>query len=56
MESALERTIGEALMQNPQTEQVDSFSFSWDGSTLNATFIVTPRDWDAFDVNMSLVE
>ena len=56
VESALERTIGEALMRNPQTQQVDSFEFTWEGSTLNATFIVTPRDWEAFDVNMNLVE
>lgn len=56
VESALERTIVEALKQNPQTEEVDNFIFSWEGSILYATFIVTPKDWEAFDVNMSVVE
>lgn len=56
VQSALERTIGEALMRNPQTQQVDSFTFRWEGGNLFSTFIVTPRDWDAFDVNMNLVE
>ena len=56
VESALERTIIEALKQNPQTEEVDNFFFSWKGSTLYATFMVTPKNWEAFDVNMRLVE
>ena len=56
VESALERTISEALKRNPQTEEVDNFLFDWEGSTLYATFVVTPKNWDAFDVKMSLVE
>ena len=56
VESALERTIVEALSQNPQVEEVDSFTFSWESSSLYVTFIVTPKNWDAFDVNMALVE
>jgi len=56
VESALERTISEMLMTNPQVEDVDNFIFSWEGSNLYVTFIVTPKNWDAFDVNMALVE
>lgn len=56
VESALERTIIEALTMNPQVEDVDDFVFDWEGSSLYATFIVTPKDWDAFDVSMELVE
>ena len=56
VESALERTISEMLMTNPQIEEVDSFTFSWKASNLYASFVVTPKNWDAFDVNMTLVE
>lgn len=56
VESALERTIIQALTANPQVEEVDNFIFDWEGSSLYATFVVTPKNWDAFDVNMQLVE
>ena len=56
VKSALERTIIEALTANPQVEEVGDFIFDWEGSSLYATFLVTPKNWDAFDVNMQLVE
>lgn len=56
VQATLERTITEALMENPATESVDDFTFTWEASTLNATFIVKPYNYEAFDVNMNVVE
>ena len=46
VESAVERTINEALMVNPKTEYVRDYVFSWRNETLGCTFNVKGQDWD----------
>ena len=55
VQSAFERTITEALIWHPCTERVYGFDFQWNADELVITFIVKPRNWDAFDVNMNVV-
>ena len=50
VESALERTITEALMVNPRTEYVRDFEFEAAGDQLWCTFTVKGIDWDEFEV------
>ena len=45
VESALERTITEALMVNVHTEYVRDFDFQWAGNSLNVTFTVKAKQW-----------
>lgn len=46
IESAIERTITEALMVNPATEYVRNFAFSWEGGdSLHVSFVVKGRQW-----------
>lgn len=40
VESMVERTVSEALMVNPRTEDVFDFAFSWDGDKMHCTFHV----------------
>lgn len=40
VESMVQRTITEALMVNPRTEEVWDFSFSWDGDAMHCSFQV----------------
>ena len=47
VQSAIEKTITEALMVHPATEYVRRFTFQWDGgSHLYVTFVVKGRDWE----------
>lgn len=46
VESAIERTITEALMVNHKTEYVRAFAFSWGGDTLTVSFTVKGQDWE----------
>ena len=47
IESAIQRTITEALMVNQETEYVRNFRFSWDGAdSLQVTFTVKGHEWD----------
>lgn len=55
VQSAMERTITEALTENPATERVRDFSFDWNGSELYIEFVIEPKNWEAFDVNMTVV-
>jgi len=55
VQSAMERTIIEALMENPVTQHVRDFAFSWDANELYITFVIEPTNWDAFDINMTVV-
>lgn len=48
VESAIERTITEALMVNPRTEYVRDFQFQWCGEAVSASFIVKGVDIDEF--------
>ena len=43
VESAIERTISEALMVNPRTEYVRNFEFSWSGEAVSVSFTV--KEW-----------
>lgn len=51
----LERTISEALLQHPCTEKVHEFVFTHSGDTMTVTFVVQPKLWDAFDIEMNIV-
>ena len=47
IESAIRRTITEALMVNPETEYVKNFRFAWDGAdSLLVSFVVKGHEWD----------
>lgn len=46
IESAIERTITEALMINPKTEYLRDFQFAWHTDNLYCSFLVKARDWD----------
>ena len=52
VESAIERTISEALMVNPRTEYVRSFEFSWSGEAVSVSFTVKGVDTDEFKVSI----
>lgn len=52
VQSAVERTITEALMVNPKTEYVRGFSFTWEGDSLSCTCIVKGHDWEEFSVGI----
>ncbi|MBQ9348171.1 MAG: DUF2634 domain-containing protein [Oscillibacter sp.] len=45
VESALERTITEALMVNVHTEYVRDFDFQWRANALDVTFTVKAKQW-----------
>lgn len=55
VQSAMQRTITEALMENDATERVHMFTFDWEASELYISFVIEPKNWEAFDVNMSVV-
>ena len=46
VESALEKTITEALMVNVHTEYVRNFEFSWNPDSLWITFTVKGKEWE----------
>lgn len=46
VESIVQRTITEALMVNPRTEDVLDFEFSWDGDHMRCRFKVKGTGWD----------
>lgn len=48
VESAIERTITEAVMANPRTEMVEDFSFTWNGDEVTCEFYVKGVDWERF--------
>lgn len=54
VQASLERTISEALLSNPHVDRVYNFEYVWEGSALNVSFIVKPKSWEAFDVNMTV--
>lgn len=53
VESALERTISEAIMENPKTEYVRGFLFSWEGNGLHCQFIVKGQDIEEQPVSIA---
>lgn len=46
VESMVQRTITEALMVNPRTEDVLDFEFSWDGDQMHCKFKVKGVGWE----------
>ncbi len=54
VESALERTITEALMVNPRTEYVRGFEFIWDSDGLHCEFIVKGKEWEEQHIDVIL--
>ena len=51
-ESALERTVREALMVNPRTKSVDDFEFEWSGDDLKVYFTVTDINTNRYDIEL----
>lgn len=56
VESAVERTITEALMVNPRTEYVRDFEFEWDGDGLCSSFSVKGVEWEEIPISVILKE
>lgn len=54
VESALERTITEALLVNPRTEYVRGFTFDRSGDTLQCSFIVKGNGIEEFPVSVNI--
>lgn len=54
VESAVERTICEALMVNPKTDYVRGFDFTWEKDDLHCTFQVKGQDWEEFTLPMKI--
>lgn len=54
VESAVERTINEALMVNPKTEYVRRFTFEWRADTLTCDFVVKGQDWEELSISLSI--
>ena len=46
VESMVQRTITDALMVNPRTEEVREFKFTWNGDDMHCSFRVKGIDWD----------
>lgn len=46
VESMVQRTITDALMVNPRTEEVRDFVFSWDADNMHCTFVVKGIQWE----------
>lgn len=53
VESAIEKTITEALMVNVHTEYVRGFEFSWTADSIDVSFIIKGREWEEETVNVS---
>ena len=54
VESAMERTITEALMVNKRTEYVRSFEFTWDSDGLHCDFEVKGKEWEEQHIGVIL--
>lgn len=51
VESALEKTITEALMVNVHTEYVKDFQFSWTADELHMSFTVKGKEWEEITIS-----
>lgn len=54
VESAMERTITEALMVNKRTEYVRNFEFTWDSDGLHCDFTVKGKEWEEQHIGVIL--
>ena len=50
VESAISRTITEALGVNPRVDSVSEFEFDWDGDAVSVSFTVTGIDGSQFTI------
>lgn len=55
VESAVERTINEALMINPKTEYVRDYEFIWKGESLDCNFTVKGQAWEEFRLSLPAI-
>lgn len=53
VESALERTITEALMVNKRTEYVRTFDFEWKNGALYCDFVVKGKEWEEQQIGVN---
>lgn len=53
-ESAVERTITEALLVNPRTEYVREFDFDTEGDEMRCSFVVKGISYDEFKLSLLL--
>ena len=53
VESALEKTITEALMVNTHTEYVRGFEFSWRADALYLAFTIKGKEWEEETISVS---
>lgn len=56
IESEIEKTITEALQENPSCESVSNFSFEHIGDTVKVSFMVKGYEWDEELLTMTLPE
>lgn len=54
VESAVERSITEALLVNPRTEYVRGFAFDWKGDSLYCSFTVKGIEWEEFPLSVAI--
>lgn len=54
VESALEKTISEALMVNTHTEYVRNFEFRYDKDELHLKFTVKGKEWEEETIGVSI--
>ena len=54
VESAVERTITEALLVNPRTEYVREFEFTWNGDELLCSFVVKGINWEEIPLSVTI--
>lgn len=54
VESAIERTITEALLVNPRTEYVRGFVFTWNGDSVVCSFNVKGIEWEEFPLSVTV--
>lgn len=52
VESMVQRTITDALMVNPRTEEVRDFVFCWDGDTMHCTFKAKGIHWSEITIRI----
>ena len=55
VQSALERTISEALLSDPHTDRVYDFEFKWQADSITVSFTVQPKSWAAFNIEQTIV-
>jgi hypothetical protein len=55
VESAIERTITEALKVNAKTDYVRNFEFTWNGDNLECSFTVKGKEYDEEKIKTTIL-